>query len=39
MRSTIRTVGTYRERIKEKLGLKDGGELMRSAVLWVERAV
>lgn len=36
---SARTVGTYRERIKEKLGLKDGGELMRSAVLWVERAV
>ncbi|MBN2809360.1 MAG: response regulator transcription factor [Deltaproteobacteria bacterium] len=31
-----KTVGTYRERLKEKLGLKHGAELVRYAVLWVE---
>lgn len=33
---SVKTVGTYRERIKEKLGLKHGGELAKYAVLWVE---
>lgn len=33
---SARTVGTYRERIKDKLGLKDAGELTRYAVLWAE---
>jgi DNA-binding NarL/FixJ family response regulator len=33
---SVKTVGTYRERIKEKLGLKHGGELVRFAVLWSE---
>ncbi len=33
---SIKTVGTYRERVKEKLGLKHGGELVRYAVIWVE---
>ncbi|MCK5681203.1 response regulator transcription factor [bacterium] len=31
-----KTVGTYRERLKDKLGLKHGAELVRYAVLWVE---
>lgn len=33
---SIKTVGTYRERIKEKLDLKNSGELLRHAVIWVE---
>ncbi|KJR96845.1 MAG: LuxR family transcriptional regulator [Desulfobulbaceae bacterium BRH_c16a] len=33
---SIKTVGTYRERIKEKLGLKNSEELLRHAVIWVE---
>ncbi len=33
---SIKTVGTYRERIKEKLDLKHGGALVRHAVIWVE---
>jgi len=33
---SAKTVSTYRERIKEKLGLNHGGELVRSAVIWVE---
>ncbi len=33
---SVKTVGTYRERIKEKLGLQHGGDLSRYAVLWVE---
>lgn len=35
---SVKTVGTYRERIKEKLGFKHGGELVRFAVLWLENA-
>jgi len=33
---SIKTVGTYRERIKEKLDLKNSGELLRHAMIWVE---
>ncbi len=33
---SIKTVGTYRERIKEKLGFKHGGKLVRHAVIWAE---
>lgn len=33
---SIKTIGTYRERIKEKLGLKNASELIRSAVRWIE---
>jgi DNA-binding NarL/FixJ family response regulator len=33
---SIKTVGTYRERIKEKLDFKNSGELLRHAVVWVE---
>jgi DNA-binding NarL/FixJ family response regulator len=32
---SIKTVETYRERIREKLDLKDGAELARCAVQWV----
>ena len=34
MRLGIKTIGTYRDRIKQKLGLKNGTELTRRAVLW-----
>lgn len=30
----IKTIGTYRDRIKQKLGLKNGSELTRRAILW-----
>lgn len=33
---SIKTVGTYRERIKGKLGLKHGEMLVRHAVIWAE---
>jgi DNA-binding NarL/FixJ family response regulator len=38
MHLSVKTVGTYRERIKDKLGFKHGGELVRFAVLWTENA-
>ena len=34
---SVKTVGTHRERIKEKMGFKHGGELVRFAVLWTEK--
>lgn len=34
---SVKTVGSYDARIKEKLGLNDAGELMREAVLWQDR--
>ena len=34
---SVKTVGSYDARIKEKLGLADAGELMREAVLWHDR--
>ncbi|GAB4257611.1 MAG: response regulator transcription factor [Deferrisomatales bacterium] len=33
---STKTIGTYRERIKEKLGLKNAAELVRHAVHWIE---
>ena len=36
---SVKTIGTYRERIKEKLSLKHGSELLRTAVIWVEIGV
>lgn len=36
---SIKTVGTYRERIKEKLSLATASELVRLAVVWVETGV
>jgi len=33
---SAKTIGTYRERIKEKLNLKHAHELIRHAMLWVE---
>ncbi|WP_419660374.1 two component system response regulator [Desulfosarcina variabilis str. Montpellier] len=34
---SVKTIGTHKERIKEKLGLKNAAELVRYAVLWVEK--
>lgn len=34
---SIKTIGTYKERIKEKLGLKNAAELIRFAVRWSEK--
>jgi DNA-binding NarL/FixJ family response regulator len=36
MNLSVRTISTYRERIKEKLQLKNATELMRFAICWVE---
>ncbi len=36
---SIKTVGTYRERIKEKLSLTNASELVRCAVVWVETGI
>ena len=33
---SVKTIGTHRERIKNKLNLKDSGRLVRHAVIWVE---
>lgn len=33
---SVKTVGSHKERIKEKMGFKHGGELVRFAVLWTE---
>ena len=33
---SVKTIGTYRERIKEKLGIRQNGKLVRHAVIWVE---
>ena len=37
MRLSVKTVGSYDERIKTKLGLDSTNEVMREAVLWQER--
>ena len=34
---SMKTIGTYRERIKEKLGLANANELIRFTVRWIER--
>ncbi len=36
---SVKTIGTYRERIKDKLNIKDSGRLVRHAVIWVETGV
>ena len=36
MNLSVRTISTYRERIKEKLQLKNAAELVRYAIHWVE---
>jgi len=37
MKLGIKTIGTYRDRIKQKLRLKNAAELSRQAVLWTEK--
>jgi len=37
MKLGIKTIGTYRDRVKQKLLLKSGAELTRRAVLWTEK--
>lgn len=37
MKLGVKTIGTYRDRIKQKLCLKSGAELIRRAVLWTEK--
>ena len=37
MKLGVKTIGTYRDRIKQKLNLKSGAELTRQAVLWTEQ--
>jgi len=34
----VKTIGTYRDRIKQKLCIKSGTELTRRAVLWIENS-
>jgi DNA-binding NarL/FixJ family response regulator len=34
----IKTIGTYRDRIKQKLCIKSAAELTRRAVLWIENS-
>jgi DNA-binding NarL/FixJ family response regulator len=36
MKLGIKTIGTYRDRIKQKLCIKTAAELTRRAVLWNE---
>jgi len=33
---SVKTIGTYRERIKDKLNIRQNGKLVRRAVIWVE---
>lgn len=37
LKVSVKTVGSYEARIKEKLGYENAGELMREAVLWYDR--
>jgi DNA-binding NarL/FixJ family response regulator len=37
MKLGVKTIGTYRDRVKQKLGLKSAAELVRRAVLWTEQ--
>jgi DNA-binding NarL/FixJ family response regulator len=37
MKLGVKTIGTYRDRVKQKLGIKSAAELMRRAVLWTEQ--
>ncbi len=39
MKLGVKTIGTYRDRVKQKLGLKTAAELVRRAVLWTEREI
>ncbi|MGW8192631.1 MAG: response regulator transcription factor [Desulforhopalus sp.] len=37
MRLGVKTIGTYRDRVKQKLAIKTAAELVRRAVLWTEQ--
>lgn len=37
MKLGIKTIGTYRDRVKQKLAIKTAAELIRRAVLWTEQ--
>lgn len=37
MKLGVKTIGTYRDRVKQKLGIKTAAELVREAVLWTEQ--
>lgn len=37
MKLGVKTIGTYRDRVKQKLGIKSAAELIRRAVLWTEQ--
>lgn len=37
MKLGVKTIGTYRDRVKQKLGIKTAAELVREAVLWTEK--
>jgi DNA-binding NarL/FixJ family response regulator len=37
MKLGVKTIGTYRDRVKQKLGIKTAPELIRRAVLWTEQ--
>jgi DNA-binding NarL/FixJ family response regulator len=37
LKVSVKTIETHRDRIKKKLGLADGTELIRRAVLWVQK--
>ena len=36
---SVKTIGTHKERIKEKLGIKSSVELIRHAIIWIEKDV
>jgi len=37
LKIAVSTVETYRERLKDKLNLQSGNELLRSAIIWFEK--
>jgi DNA-binding NarL/FixJ family response regulator len=37
MKLGVKTIGTYRDRVKQKLGIKTSADLIRRAVLWTEQ--
>jgi len=37
MKLGVKTIGTYRDRVKQKLGIKTSADLIRRAVLWIEQ--
>lgn len=38
LRINVKTVGTYRERIKQKLGIKSSSSLIREAIQWISQS-